>query len=54
MGIWEFKKLFFVIVAVTLLSTGFTGMSSSVFADKDDKDEKKYYKNHDKDEKKHF
>ena len=54
LGIWEFKKLFFVIVAVTLLSTGLTGMSSPVFADKDDKDEKKYYKNHDKDEKKHF
>ncbi len=29
-------------------------MSSSVFADKDDKDEKKYYKNHDKDEKKKY
>jgi len=29
-------------------------MSSSVFADKDDKDEKKYYKNHDKDEKKNY
>ncbi len=42
MGIWEFKNLFFVIVAVTLLSTGFTGMSSPVFADKG---EKKHFKN---------
>jgi len=40
MGIWEFKKLFFVIVAVTLLSTGFNGMSGPVFADKEEKDEK--------------
>ena len=54
LGIWEYKKLFFVIVAVTLLSTGFTGMSSPVFADKDDKDEKNDYKNHDKDKKKYY
>ncbi len=40
MGIWEFKNLFFVIVAVTLLSTGFTGMSGFAFADKEEKDEK--------------
>jgi len=47
MGIWEFKKLFFVIVAVTLLSTGFTGMSGFAFADKEEKDDKE-----DKEEKK--
>ncbi len=40
MGIWEFKNLFFFIVAVTLLSTGFTGMSGFAFADKEDKDDK--------------
>jgi hypothetical protein len=34
LGIWEFKKLFFVIVAVTLLSTGVTGISGDAFADK--------------------
>ena len=47
MGIWEFKNLFFVIVAVTLLSTGFTGMSGFAFADKEEKDDKE-----DKEEKK--
>jgi len=40
LGIWEFKNLFFVIVAVTLLSTGFTGMSGFAFADKEEKEDK--------------
>jgi len=34
LGIWEFKNLFFVIVAVTLLSIGFVGLSDEAFADK--------------------
>jgi len=34
LGIWEFKNLFFVIVAVTLLSTGFVGLSEEALADK--------------------
>ena len=37
MGIWEFKKLFFVIVAVSLLSSGFVGLSDEAFADKKSK-----------------
>jgi len=34
MGIWEFKKFLIIIVAVSLLSSGFIGMSGYAFADK--------------------
>jgi len=34
MGIWEFKKFLIIIVAVSLLSSGFIGMSGDAFADK--------------------
>ncbi len=34
MGIWEFKKFLIIVVAVSLLSSGFIGMSGDAFADK--------------------
>ncbi len=34
MGIWELKKFLIVIVAISLLSSGFIGMSGDAFADK--------------------
>ncbi len=34
LGIWEFKKFLIIIVAVSLLSSGFIGMSGDAFADK--------------------